>query len=68
MKSISVNAIGPITQGTVNFGDLTLFLGSHASGKGIMLQLIKLLVDKDHIRRTLEQYGYIWGNGLWFAC
>jgi len=62
MKSISINAIGPITQGTVDFGDLTLFVGSHASGKGITLQLIKLLVDKDHIRRTLEQYGCVWGN------
>lgn len=62
MKTISINSLGPIKNGNINFGDLTLFVGGHASGKSIVLQLLKLLVDKDHIRRTIEQYGFIWGN------
>lgn len=64
MKSISIKNIGPIKGGMINFGDLTLFVGGHASGKSILLQLIKLLVDQDHIRRTLEQYGYVWHDDL----
>src|SRR5690606_15039697 len=64
MKTVSINTIGPITGGTINFGDLTFFVGGHASGKSTLLQLIKLLIDKDQIRRTLEQYGYVWGNDL----
>lgn len=64
MNNITVNSLGPIQSGTINFGDLTLFVGPQASGKSILLQMIKLLVDKDHIRRTTEQYGYIWGNTI----
>ncbi|WP_196937358.1 hypothetical protein [Sphingobacterium pedocola] len=58
MKRKIVNIEGAV-EGTrnINFGDLTLFVGPHASGKSILLQMIKLLVDKDHIRRTTEQYG-----------
>ncbi len=26
--------------------------------------MIKLMVDKGHIRRATEQYGYIWGNSI----
>lgn len=41
-----------------------MLVGPHASGKSILLQMIKLMVDKDHIRRTTEQYGYVWGNSI----
>ncbi|MBV7533480.1 AAA family ATPase [Chitinophaga sp. sic0106] len=62
MKTLKVKNLGPIGNAEVNFGDLTLFVGPQASGKSILLQLIKLIVDHRHIRRTLEQYGFIWGN------
>lgn len=64
MNNITVNHLGPIDSGHINFGDLTLLVGPHATGKSILLQMIKLLADKGHIRRTTEQYGYIWGNSI----
>lgn len=64
MNDIKVKGIGPISDVDIKFGDLTLFVGPQASGKSILLQLIKLLTDKNHIRRTLEQYGFVWGTDL----
>jgi predicted ATPase len=58
IKNIQVNSLGPIKEANIHFGDLTLFVGTQASGKSILLQLIKLMIDKSHIRKTLKQYGY----------
>ena len=62
MKQLKVKSFGPINQAEVNFGDLTLLIGPQASGKSIFLQLLKLLIDKYHIRKTVEQFNYIWKN------
>ncbi|MGV3762673.1 hypothetical protein [Parapedobacter sp.] len=62
MRTTTLIAVGPITSGIVNFGDLTILVGGHASGKGVLMQFVKLLIDKGQIRRTFEQYGYVWGN------
>ncbi|MFC0318679.1 MULTISPECIES: AAA family ATPase [Olivibacter] len=64
MENIKINKLGPIGNADVNFGSLTVLVGPHASGKGILLQLIKLLVDKEQIRQTIEQYGYVWGTDV----
>lgn len=64
MKSITVKYLGPIHSADINFEDLTLFIGPHASGKSILLQMIKLMIDKDHIQNTTEQYGFVWGNNV----
>ncbi len=61
MDNIKVKSLGPIKDANINFGDLTFFVGPQASGKSILLQLIKLLSDKIQIQKTLEQYGYVWG-------
>jgi AAA15 family ATPase/GTPase len=62
MDNLTVSSLGPIKEANIDFGDLTIFVGSQASGKSILLQLIKLILDKNHTRETLEQYGYIWGS------
>jgi len=62
MENIKIKSLGPIHNADINFGDLTFFVGPQASGKSILLQLLKLLIDKNHIRRTIEQYGFVWGN------
>jgi len=62
MKRLKVKSFGPIQEADVRFGDLTLLVGPQASGKSIFVQLLKLLVDKNHIRKTLEQYNYVWGK------
>jgi ABC-type polar amino acid transport system ATPase subunit len=62
MKQLKVKSFGPIAEADVQFGDLTFLVGPQASGKSIFLQLLKLLIDKYHIRRTVEQFGYVWKN------
>ncbi len=62
MKHLSVKSFGPIENAEIDFGDLTILVGPQASGKSIFIQLLKLLVDKVHIRKILQQYNYIWGK------
>jgi energy-coupling factor transporter ATP-binding protein EcfA2 len=62
MDNIKINSLGPIESADINFGDLTFFVGPQESGKSILLQMIKLLVDKEETSHTLRQYGYVWGN------
>jgi len=64
MDNLKVSNLGPIKSANINFEDLTFLVGPQASGKSILLQLLKLLIDKKHIRRTLQQYGFIWGNDV----
>ncbi len=63
MNNLTVKSFGPIDEANIDFGDLTILVGPQASGKSILIQLVKLLIDKYHIRKTLEQYGYIWHSG-----
>lgn len=62
MKQLVIKNLGPIKSANVAFGDLTLLVGPQASGKSIFVQMLKLLIDKNQIRKSLEQYGYIWGK------
>lgn len=62
MEHLKIKSFGPIDEADINFGDLTLLVGPQASGKSIFIQLLKLLVDKYHIKKTLQQYNYIWGK------
>jgi len=64
MEHLKIKSFGPIDDADVNFGDLTLLIGPQASGKSIFIQLLKLLIDKYNIRKTLEQYNYIWGKDI----
>ncbi len=62
MDNLIIQSFGPIKDADVHFGDLTLLVGPQASGKSIFIQLLKLIIDKKHIRKTLEQYGFIWSK------
>jgi len=62
MEQLKLKSFGPIGEAEIKFGDLTLLVGPQASGKSILLQLLKLLIDKNNIKRTLEQYSFIWGK------
>lgn len=57
---LSVSDLGPIGQAEIHFGDLTVLVGPQASGKSILLQLLKLQLDARHIASRLAQYGYDW--------
>ena len=62
MDNLKLKSFGPIEEANVTFGDLTLLVGPQASGKSIFIQLLKLIIDKKHIRKTLEQYNFIWSK------
>ncbi len=62
MDSLQVKSLGPIQEAQVNFGDLTLLVGPQASGKSIFIQMLKLIIDKKHIRKILEQYNFVWSK------
>ncbi len=62
MDNLIIQSFGPIKDADVHFGDLTLLVGPQASGKSIFIQLLKLIIDKKHIRKILEQYGFIWSK------
>lgn len=60
MKEININNLAQIENASISFGDLTVFVGPQASGKSILLQLIKLLLDHNSILRTIKQHGFDW--------
>ncbi|MBC7226223.1 MAG: ATP-binding protein [Thermoflexales bacterium] len=64
MKRLTVRALGPIRQADVAWGDLTVFVGPQATGKSILLQLAKLLVDYRPIREEMRRFNLDWRGEL----
>jgi predicted ATPase len=64
MAQLNIKNLGQIKSANIDFGDLTLFVGPQATGKSILLQLIKLMFDGDNIGETLMKYGYRWKKDL----
>jgi len=60
MKNIRVTNLGQIKEADISFGDFTLFVGPQATGKSILLQLIKLLLDRKTILMTILGNGFDW--------
>lgn len=62
MKTLSIKNLGQIREANITFGDLTVLIGPQASGKSILLQMLKLMLDSSDIMRTIRKYGFNW-NG-----
>ena len=60
MNRIALTSLGQIPEADISFGDLTVFVGEQASGKSILLQLVKLILDTSDITRTLKTHGFDW--------
>ena len=60
MERIKLTSLGQIREADISFGDLTVFVGEQASGKSILLQLVKLFLDAGDITRTLKKHGFDW--------
>ena len=60
MERIKLTSLGQIHEADISFGDLTVFVGEQASGKSILLQLMKLILDAGDITRTLKKHGFDW--------
>lgn len=59
MEELTIKNFGPIKEAHIAFGDLTFLIGPQASGKSLSLELLKLIIDKQHIIPTLSNYNYI---------
>lgn len=57
--NLKISNFGPIEYADIKFGNLTFLIGPQASGKSLSLELLKLIVDKQHIISTLRNYNYI---------
>ena len=57
IERVRASGIGPVEEADIRFGDLTVFVGPQATGKSIILQLLKLLVDKPAIHETMRRFG-----------
>ncbi len=64
MKKITVENLGPIRSAEITLGDLTIFVGPQATGKSILLQLLKLLLDYRKIREEMWRFNLDW-RGEW---
>ena len=60
MKRLTLTSLGQIREADIVFGDLTVFVGEQASGKSILLQLVKLISDAGDITQTLKKHGFDW--------
>ena len=60
MKHLRLTSLGQIREADISFGDLTVFVGEQASGKSILLQLMKLISDAGNITQTLKKHGFDW--------
>lgn len=59
---LKVSHLGPIQSADIAFGDLTVLVGPQASGKSVLLQTLKLVLDHRSIAERLEREGYEWGG------
>jgi predicted ATPase len=64
MKKIIVENLGPIRSAEIALGDLTIFVGPQATGKSVLLQLLKLLLDYRSIREEMRRFNLDW-RGEW---
>ncbi len=60
MKNLKLTSLGQIPEADITFGDMTVFVGEQASGKSILLQLMKLILDAGDITQTLKKHGFDW--------
>ncbi len=64
MPELEVEHFGPIKSASVAFGDLTVLVGPQATGKSILLQLLKLQIDLPHIKHEFRRAGIDWEGSL----
>lgn len=53
---LKIQNLGPILQADICFGDLTVIVGPQATGKSLLLQTLKLLLDREHIHDTFKHH------------
>ncbi len=59
LNKLIIKNFGPVREARLSFGDLTVFIGTQASGKSLALQLLKLLLDKQFVATTMDKFNYV---------
>lgn len=57
-RKLRVRDLGPIRSADIDLGDLTVLVGPQASGKSVVLQLLKAIVDIDAVVEALKLHGF----------
>jgi hypothetical protein len=60
IHTLEATHLGPIEHAQVRFGDLTVFVGPQATGKSILLQFLKLVLDSGAIVAEMKRQGLDW--------
>lgn len=61
---LRLQRMGQIVDARVRFGDLTVLVGPQATGKSILLQFHKLLIDQGYVLSEMKRYGLDWGKDV----
>jgi hypothetical protein len=64
MLTLKVRNLAQVRRAEIRFGDLTVLVGPQATGKSIVLQFLKLLVDTGHAQHELQRHGLDWSREL----
>ena len=61
-RSLVVESFAHVGRVEVPIADLTVLVGPQATGKSLVLQLLKLAIDGPSILATLNRYGFRWDS------
>ncbi|MEZ0296079.1 MAG: AAA family ATPase [Candidatus Methylacidiphilales bacterium] len=64
MDKLHIQNFGQIKSADITFGDLTVFVGPQATGKSIVLQTLKLIMDAGAVQEVMGKYGIDWHGKL----
>jgi hypothetical protein len=59
---LSLKNVGQIESADIEFGDLTVLVGPQATGKSILLQFLKLVIDARVVQDQLHTHGIEWAK------
>ena len=65
--SLVVRRFAQIVEVSVPLNDLVVLVGPQATGKSLVLELLKLAIDRSRIIRSLKQHGFKWETAEEFA-
>ena len=67
MTRLDISKFAQINKASVDFGDLTVFVGPQATGKSLVLQLFKFALDRPVIASRLKENGLTWDKSANFG-
>jgi hypothetical protein len=62
VATLQIHDFAQIEDANIKFGDLTVFVGPQATGKSLVLQLLKYAIDRPVIAAHLKKNGLDWDH------